>query len=68
MGILKCLPVVLILVQEALSLTAGNTRTDGVIVITAPITAGGISASADGTIQLTGNIDVNGGLISGYTN
>ena len=49
----------------ALSLTAGNTRTDGVIVITAPITAGGISASADGTIQLTGNIDVNGGLISG---
>ena len=50
-----------------LSVTAGNTRTDGTILLFSTITAGDLVLVADDAIQLTGAIDVSngGGTISG---
>jgi filamentous hemagglutinin family protein len=50
-----------------LSVTAGNTRTDGTILLFSSITAGDLVLVADDAIQLTGAVDVSngGGTISG---
>ena len=50
-----------------LSVTAGNTRTDGTILLFSTITAGDLVLVADDAIQITGAVDVSngGGTISG---